>query len=223
MDYTKAGTYGSHVVVVLDGSVSMSFNKEKTIQAFNDFLKSQKESEIQTTMTILTFHGSGEFKYISNDLEAPLVQELTTSSYVTAGGTDLLDAVGDTINSIEQKLNAIPDGFRPSIIVAIITDGEENASRRFKHSEIKDMIGSAEAAEWSFMFLASNIDAFAAGNSMGISSMNTMAYSDSNIAASTAAMTRYVGDMKSAKLRGMNNAEIYGSMAFTDEERTSAK
>ena len=53
------------------------------------------------------------------------------------GTTAFLDAIGRTINTIGERLDKTPESDRPGkVIVAILTDGLENASQEFKHKEI---------------------------------------------------------------------------------------
>ncbi|MCX6089794.1 MAG: hypothetical protein NTX88_05395 [Candidatus Atribacteria bacterium] len=56
------------------------------------------------------------------------------------------------------------------VIVCILTDGIENASREFSRSKIKEMIEhQRDKYKWEFVFLAANQDAFAEAGSIGIS------------------------------------------------------
>jgi hypothetical protein len=68
---------------------------------------------------------------------------------------------------------------RPSkVIVLIITDGEENASREFNYEQIKEMVErQTKVYNWEFLFFGANIDSFSVGASIGISSNRTVNYS----------------------------------------------
>jgi hypothetical protein len=83
----------------------------------------------------------------------------------------LLDAVGKTINSVGARIDRMRKNERPDkVIMCILTDGMENASREFKRSMIKDIIEKRrEEDNWEFTFLAANQDAFAEAGAMGIS------------------------------------------------------
>jgi hypothetical protein len=74
------------------------------------------------------------------------------------------------------------------VIVCILTDGGENASREFTQPKVKEMIQHAEAHGWSFVFLAANQDAFATGAMYGINAANTFAF-QANAAGTQAAYT----------------------------------
>ena len=55
-------------------------------------------------------------------------------------------------------------------IFVIITDGLENASRKYTYDEVKSMIEhEKEKYGWEFLFVAANIDALDTAESYGIS------------------------------------------------------
>ena len=50
------------------------------------------------------------------------------------GTTALLDSIGRLIGEAGQRLAALPDDRRPgTVVVGIMTDGMENASREWSH------------------------------------------------------------------------------------------
>ncbi len=72
---------------------------------------------------------------------------------------------------------ARPAANRPdTIIVAILTDGEENASRTFSQAHIADLIAEKRAQGWEFIFLAANQDAMAAASRLSIPAADADAF-----------------------------------------------
>jgi len=70
-----------------------------------------------------------------------------------------------------ESFAARPLARRPAkIIVAILTDGLENASSEFAHAHahIADLIAEKRAQTWEFVFLAANQDAIAAARRLSI-------------------------------------------------------
>jgi hypothetical protein len=111
---------------------------------------------------------------------------------------------------------------RESIIITILTDGEENSSRTFANSDIKQMVEKAEGSNWGFMFLGANINAFSTGSSMGFNVNNTVQYnadSTTNTIRSASAMT---SRMKCAYANDISTTAAYASMGFTDTERNAS-
>lgn len=87
------------------------------------------------------------------------VKNLTLDDYSVGGNTALLDAVGITIDKIRENRKITKNN---NVLFVIITDGEENSSRKYSRDKIKSMINSAEKEDkWDFIFLGANIDAIA--------------------------------------------------------------
>jgi len=108
------------------------------------------------------------------------VPPLDSHSYVPRGTTALLDAIGRTINTIGERLDRTPESERlGKVIVAILTDGLENASQEFKRKEIFKMIKhQREVYSWEFVFLGAKQDAISAGAKMGIPIANAVTFSE---------------------------------------------
>ena len=52
--------------------------------------------------------------------------------------------------------------------VVILTDGEENSSKKYTRAHINDLISDRRNKGWEFVFLAANQDAITTGKEMGI-------------------------------------------------------
>lgn len=221
----QAGKKTSHVVFVLDASSSMFRHKAKTISAFNEFLQGQvqdaKASNIETFVSLYTFNGTT----VTNTASRINVNDFTPlsdQSYLPNGNTNLNDAIGSVIGTINNDLAKFKKSHRDSVIVVILTDGEENASKVFKNSDIKQMIKKCENKNWGFLFLGANIDSFAVGSTYGFTQANTLQYSMENIGAANLAATRAVNSMKAAYTVGLSSADAYTTSTFTDQERAAA-
>jgi hypothetical protein len=96
------------------------------------------------------------------------VKELTNKDYVAEGTTALLDAMGESLTKM-AKIPELKDNKDVQVIVVIITDGMENASREYKKAGIKQMVSEHQEKDgWKFVFLGANIDAAAEAGRMGI-------------------------------------------------------
>jgi hypothetical protein len=98
------------------------------------------------------------------------VEPLNEKSYVPDRCTALYDTIGDTLNSVSHRLEkTTPEDRRSKVLVAIFTDGLENASVKYSSKQIQGMIKSQrEISNWEFLFLAANQDAIATGGSIGV-------------------------------------------------------
>ncbi len=103
---------------------------------------------------------------------------LDGNTYVPRRTTALLDAVGRTIEELGQTLAAMAESDRPGqVIVAILTDGLENASQRFSWNAVAELIKQqTEQYKWTFLFLGANQDAIATAAQMSIAAANVATY-----------------------------------------------
>jgi uncharacterized protein YegL len=163
----------TEIICVIDRSGSMSSIKTDAIGGFNTFLEEQKKEEGTASVSLVLFNT--EYEMPVNNVEISKVEPLTNKTFVPAGSTALLDAVGKTINEVGARLSKTEESERPeNVIICILTDGEENSSREFTLPKIKEMIEhQRKVYDWEFIFLAANQDAFAEAGRMGISADST--------------------------------------------------
>lgn len=159
----------TEIVFILDRSGSMSSLVEDTIGGFNTFIENQKKEKGEALLTTVLF--DHDYELLHDGLNLQSVKPLTNKEYYPRGTTALLDAVGRTINTIGDRLNNTPEEEKPSkVIFVITTDGQENSSKEFTRSQIKDMVKhQTEKYDWQFIFLGANIDAVSTAEGFGIS------------------------------------------------------
>lgn len=170
----------AEIVFVLDRSGSMSSIKDDAIGGFNAFVDAQKKVAGTADITLVLFDHEYQKVYDAKDINS--VELLTDKTYIPRGNTALLDAIGRSINEVGAKLNALKEDERAEkVIVCIITDGAENASKEFTNEKIKEMIEHQKSKyNWEFAYLGANQDSFATASMYGISKGMT-----SNFAADT--------------------------------------
>ncbi len=164
----------TQVVCILDRSGSMSSIINDSIGGFNTFLKQQKELKDEATITVALFDDKYDLLY--DDIDIKKAEELTNKVWFPRGTTALYDAIGKTINAVKAKHARLGDEAPAKVLVCIVTDGYENASKEYKLDHIKKLIKECENNDWNFIYLAANQDAFAVGSSFGVSVGNTYNY-----------------------------------------------
>lgn len=198
----------SELIFVLDRSGSMSFIADDAIGGFNAFLESQKKIPGEAKLSLVLF--DHEYQMIYNGVDIQKVEPLDDKTYIARGTTALCDAIGRTIDDVGKRLSETPEEERPSkVLVAILTDGLENASHDYERAKINYMIThQTEKYSWQFLFLAANQDAITEGLSLGIGATNSMnfccdtaegnayAYNTLSCAASMYRCTGKMGDIK---------------------------
>ena len=221
----KAGKNKSHVIIILDESSSMYTSRKATIDSCNEFLDLQradaKKQGIKTYVSIYKFNGS-EVYCITGYVNIKKIQHITAQDYVPNGMTNLNDAVGSVMATVNQTLKLNKKKDRESVIFNIITDGYENCSKSFTAADIKLMISKAEEANWSFNFMGADIDAFAVGRTYGLNVNNTIQFNKGNIVGAMRSVSRKTSDMRLAYAAGADTQAVYNATAFTNEERDKA-
>ncbi|MBS1796675.1 MAG: VWA domain-containing protein [Acidobacteria bacterium] len=148
-----------HNLMILDESGSMQSIKSATIQGFNEVVQTVRGVEKQFPeqehfISLVTFNGLGiKTKLFAKKVKT--LEELDESSYHPDSLTPLYDAIGFSVN----KLRAALDGAENcSVLVTILTDGEENASREFSGAEIKALVKELKKRGWTFTYIGANHD-----------------------------------------------------------------
>jgi uncharacterized protein YegL len=204
----------SDITIIVDASGSMFALAAETISGINNFVEKQKATPGTATLTIVTFN--------ENVTARPAIDIASAGkfdNYHPNGTTALLDAVGKTITEIGTRIKAMPEADRPgSVVVVIVTDGAENASREYTRDKVKEMVThQTEQYKWSFVFMGSDISTFAEASSIGIGANFTAAY-----AATRKGMVATYSLMaeKTAGLRQARSVGDYSTtMAWTEQER----
>ena len=185
----------TELIFVLDRSGSMAGLAADTIGGYNTMIEKQKEEAGDALVTTVLFDDQYDMLYSGVDIQK--VEPLTSKQYFARGMTALLDAVGKTIAAIDEKYSKLPDCMIPEkTLFVITTDGMENASREFGHSDIKALIEAHKKKGWEFIFLGANIDAVKVGGNIGISADRAVSYKADEIG--TAANFAAVGQVASA-------------------------
>ena len=167
------------VVFIIDRSGSMSGQESDIIGGFNAMIAKQKKEDYRALVSTVLFNGRTALIHDRIALEA--VPDMTEQDYCVYGNTALLDAIGENIQRIKMIHHYIREEDCPNkTLFVVMTDGMENASRRFSGAQIREMIQEQEnTAGWEFMFVGADIDAFASADDVGIHRSHTARMSKS--------------------------------------------
>ncbi|MEA4853257.1 MAG: vWA domain-containing protein [Christensenella sp.] len=155
----------TEIVCLLDRSGSMSGQEKYIIAKYNVFINAKDTYDENTLVTTIFF--DEEREYILNGERASYAR-ISPRQYFTHGSTALLDAIGDTIQEMKMFYDEVPEGYSNlKLILLIITDGKEDASREFTYKRIRQMVKQQEECGWSIFFLGVGIDAFEIRNDLG--------------------------------------------------------
>lgn len=147
------------IVIVLDESGSMNSIRGQIIKSINDLILEQKQiKERPATFTLVKFNDNVN-RIIVNKLLTN-VQTISYSDYNPSGSTALYDAIGNTIDWFKNEKN---------VLMVIVTDGQENASKKYTRYQINKMIDEKkEKSDWTYVYLSSDLSTEVQGNNLGL-------------------------------------------------------
>lgn len=161
------------VSFLLDESGSMSSKVIEAINGFNSYLDKLKKEKGKISFSLTKFNTNCNI--VHDSIELSKVKPITSSNYIPNGFTALHDAVGNTVDALNKKK---ADRY----LVIILTDGEENSSKKFSKQAIVELIQFKEKlGNWTFVYLGSTADAWATASNLGIQLGNAVQFDINNI------------------------------------------
>lgn len=158
---------------VLDETGSMLSVQQATVSGFNEYVDTLRQKTGNLLFTLVQFNAE-KVQTVHRAIPIAQVPPLTHDTYQPMFGTPLYDAVAQMIGDTAREVAAMKD--KPSVLIVIMTDGEENASREFSREKLFALIKQKETEGWSFAFLGANQDAWSVGQSIGVGGANSLNY-----------------------------------------------
>ena len=154
-------------LMILDESGSMSCIERQALNGLNETLQTirraqDKFPDQEQLVSIVPFE-SGNIRLLRDKISIKEVNDLRPDEYNTGACTPLYDAIGFGINSIRK---AVTDD--DSVLVTIITDGEENSSEEYSGKAIATIIDELKKKGWMFTYIGANQDAVSVAMTINI-------------------------------------------------------
>ena len=164
-----------HNLIILDESGSMEPIKTTIIQGFNELVQTIQGIEKQFPeqehfISFVSFNGLGQ-KMLHFIDPASKLKQIDDKTYKPDASTPLFDAMGFSINKLKQSLQEQSDY---NVLVTILTDGEENASKEFSGNDIKNLVEELKQNRWTFTYIGTDHDVEKIAASLSIN--NTMVF-----------------------------------------------
>lgn len=204
----------THLYFLLDRSGSMQSIKTDTEGGFQAFIKEQADSADggECRVTLAQFDNDYEVVYSDRPLA-----EVPPLDLVPRGSTALLDAMGRLITDAGAALAAKPEDERPgTVVVAVMTDGHENASKEWTHPAIKALVEQqTNAYRWQFLYMGADQDAIEVGHSIGVDADHAVTYGRGRAREAMATTSSKISALRAARVA--NPAAM--ADAYTQAER----
>ena len=154
-------------LLILDESGSMCSIEKQAIDGVNETLQSvraaQKKYEDQEHYVSFVTFNSSSIKTVLDRVEATKVEDITPAQYNPSCSTPLYDAIGKSVMELKKSV-----AENDKVLVTIITDGYENASREYSQSSVKALTEKLGQRGWTFAYIGANQDAMAVSHGLGI-------------------------------------------------------
>lgn len=199
------------ITVLLDRSGSMALCKEAMESAYNEFVTGHKAVPT-TRLSLVQFDSINPFEQVYTDV---LIGNAGPLNLAPRGGTPLIDALVNTIDTTGRRLKAMIPSARPNqVLMVVITDGQENASMKFKREQLHEMVTKqTNQYNWQFIYLGADVNAIADAVSYGF---------NANMSAMFCAEDAQIGSTAKALTRSTVAYSAVGLLPeFTAEERVS--
>jgi hypothetical protein len=216
---TTDATGNTTIVMVLDRSGSMSSCREATITAVNKYLKDSKaDATLKDADFELVIFDTQSIDTIRDGKIADAT-ELTAADFEPRSGTPLLDAIGRGVGKIDAKL-AASNGEKA--ILVVVTDGQENRSRKHTYESIEALIADRQEKGWLILFLGAGLASAQQGIRMGIRSANVANIGLDEVALGETMAAMSMTNARYASTLSFEDAKAYaGSEKFTRQLRMS--
>jgi hypothetical protein len=202
----------THLYFLLDRSGSMQSIKSDIEGGFAAFVEEQRKGAGECLANLSQFDDVYEVVYADRP-----VADVPALDLQPRNMTALHDAMGRMITDAGTKLAGLPESERPgTVIVAIMTDGLENASKEWHGAAIKSLVElQTSQYNWEFLYMGADQDAVEVGTGLGIPAANSITYAKGK--------AREAMAMSAGKVSGLRRNRMADPAAplpaFSEQER----
>lgn len=200
------------ITLVLDRTGSMESIADDVRGGVSAMIKEQKAEPGEAVFSLIQFDSVDPQEVV---IDAQPMQDVPdTISFQPRSMTPLLDALGTAIVRTGERLAAMNEEDRPDkVVIAVYTDGLENASREYTKEKVAELVKRQENDyNWKFLFMGADIDTFGQAYQVGLTSASSV---DTSKAKSSQAL-----GLMSAKVA---QVRCRGSYEITQQDREGVK
>lgn len=156
-------------LIILDASASMTSIYRQALTGVNETLATirqaqQDHPELLQYVTLASFSANECFlNRIYSELPIEDAKDITAKDYPLLNATALYDAMGTCITELQKHVT-----HSDRVLVTVITDGYENASRYWRGPQVKALVEELRSMGWTFTYIGADQDVEAEAFKVGI-------------------------------------------------------
>lgn len=164
-------------LIILDESGSMYTIKKQAINGFNETVQTikaaqAKHEEQEHFVSLVTFN-SEAIRTVYDKVAVSEIGVLDEQTYLPNCCTPLYDAMGISLSALKYSV-----GKKDTVLVTIITDGEENSSSEFTGQGVKTLVEELKGKGWVFTYIGTNQDVEKVAATISVTNVMSFDYSE---------------------------------------------
>ena len=168
-------------LVILDMSGSMDTIRQSVVDGFNTLvdglrLANKRFSGTQEHYLSLCLFNTFAMGYVYYNVPIDSVSPLFFDIYQPMGATPLYDAIGVSVSKMMEVIDTLSEY---SVMVTIISDGLENASRFYSKALVSWMVNKLSEKGWSFSYMGTDEEVMEQAMKLNIDSVHYFQQTDS--------------------------------------------
>jgi Mg-chelatase subunit ChlD len=207
---TKQGlAHMQHDFILLDRSGSMESLWSEALASINGYVKKLADDKVDTGVTLAVFDGQGgelDFQIVRDRIIPWTWKAVDGDDASPRGMTPLSDAVGEIVALANR-------GNYDKVAIIVMTDGQENASKKLSVAQAKALLDACRAKNWQVIFLGADFDNATQAASYGNAAAATVRSSKANLAEA----------MSVTAAKRASYAASGKSIGFTEDEKRRLK
>lgn len=158
---------------ILDETGSMASCEDAVVAGFNDFIAEQSKVAGSCQISLTKFEG-GVCRTPYEDLEIDMVPLMTDRMFNPSGMTNLFDAIGRRIRSVQTRTRDWT--VKPKVLIVVMTDGVDNMSRTYNHESIQNVLWAHQELGWTCVYMGAQAQAMEIAKGLGFRDGNIKSF-----------------------------------------------
>jgi len=205
--------------LVLDRSGSMNSCWQEATQVINRQIKdlTRIQAENPDTAIIFSLCAFNQVLRFSEELMNVETAKIDWTTIFPDGMTALFDAIGKSIEFVKEKAEEGLNENDSDVVMLVLTDGHENASKTHSGMNVKEMIQACERSEkWNFLFLGAGLDVSEVTRDLDRGNKNSMSFEKAKLASAMGMVSEELNEFVKSKNTGNKKRNFFddGDLSF---------